>query len=96
MAFITRTGTTVLHPRAARMAITMTYSMTNPTAVEFSVYGRVSVRGEQFAEPGDTLMVSQSYYRDDWAFALNLVTGESKVVNWDDLAHSGRPKEATL
>ena len=96
MTYITRTGTKVLNHRAARHAITLEHSMTPGMVGEYRVTGRIATQGAPFAEDGDTLMVKANDDRPEWAYALNLVTGEAAILGWDALAHTVKPKELTV
>lgn len=106
MAYVTRRGTTVLHPDAIRHAIIAeSYTHGDPSVLsEYRVYKRFSVRGEQFAEEGDTLMARNSEvppslrerHPGGLAWVCNLTNGLTKLVPWETMAHSVKPVEAVI
>jgi hypothetical protein len=97
MAFMTRKGTRVLHPRAAQTAIS--YEILRG-ADEYVTYARFSHRDFQ-AEAPDHLLVYDVGEPDHpvlagLAHVLNLVTGAVGIVPWDAMAHSIKPYDPTL
>jgi len=96
MAYRTRKGTLVLHPDASRAAAN--YEIYHD-APEYVVYRMIRDRsGEYFAEAPDHLLVLNIDEPNHPRLAglchvLNLVTGERKILSWDDLAHTAKPAE---
>lgn len=94
MAYITRHGTMVLHPRAVRAAIVE--EAYHSDTEEYFVLKRFAVRGEQFAEGGDTIMARPTERWPDRAWVTNLTYGISAIVDYETFAHNVRPKELTV